>query len=373
MKILHVGKWYPWTGGIETVRDDIAYSISEQGIDCDMLCEAPMGSESKVFTINNHCKVITEKTSFKLIRVPISLGFITKLRKIAAQYDIIHIHQPDPIAIVALWFSGFKGKVVTHWHCDISEYSFLLKLYRPIQDWILKRADKIVVTTQITADQSTYLKKYKDKFVVIPIGINLPCSYPTLAEEVSKKYDGKKIIFAMGRMAKYKGFNYLVDAAKNLPKESIVLIGGKGPLYEELKQQISVSQLDKKVKLLGFLSVEEVSAYYDACSVFCMPSIDKGEAFGIVQIEAMAHSKPVVTTNIAGSGVPWVNKHGYSGLNVEVKNADALSAAINQLLLNDEMRKEMGINAKKRFDTLFAKNVMVSKTLELYKSLFKNN
>lgn len=371
MKILHVGKWYPWTGGIETVRDDIAYAMSEQGIICDMLCEAPMGSESKVFTINNHCKVIAEKTSFKLIRVPISIGFIKKLRKIASHYDIIHIHQPDPIAIVALWLSAYKGKVVTHWHCDISEYSLLLKLYKPVQDWILKRADKIIVTTQITADESPYLKSYKDKFVLIPIGSNQPSYYPILVEEIKKKFEGKKIIFAMGRMAKYKGFNYLIDASKKMPIDSIVLIGGKGPSYNELKQQIVDSQLDEKVKLLGFLSAEEVSAYYDACSVFCMPSIDKREAFGIVQVEAMAHSKPVVTTNIVGSGVPWVNKDGYSGLNVEVKNADALSAAINQLLSNDEMRKNMGINAKKRFDTLFTKNVMVSKVLDLYTLLLK--
>ena len=193
MRILHVGKWYPWTGGVETVRDDIVGGISSLGIDCDMLCEAPLGEKGAEFILNEHSKVITAGTKFKITRVPITPGIITKFRKMARNYDIVHIHQPDPIAIVAIMLSGFKGKVVTHWHADIDEYPLLQKLYNPLPNWLLRRSDVIIATTQITADASSNLKPFKDKITIMPIGIKDPTPQPEMAEEIRKQYDGKRV------------------------------------------------------------------------------------------------------------------------------------------------------------------------------------
>ena len=80
-------------------------------------------------------------------------------------------------------------------------------------------------------------------------------------------------------------------------------------------------------KLLGFLTDEEVSAYFGACDLFCMSSVYATEAFGIVQIEAMSAGKPVVATKIPGSGVSWVNAHKESGINVDPKDSEALAKA----------------------------------------------
>jgi rhamnosyl/mannosyltransferase len=65
--------------------------------------------------------------------------------------------------------------------------------------------------------------------------------------------------------------------------------------------------------------------------VFCLPSVERSEAYGVVQLEAMACGTPVISTDIKGSGVAWVNKHGLTGLVVPVKNAHALASSFNYL------------------------------------------
>jgi glycosyltransferase involved in cell wall biosynthesis len=369
MKILHIGKWYPWNGGVETVRNDIVNGISAMGINCDMLCEAPLGCKRAEYNLNAHCKVVTVKTLFRLIRVPIAPRIIPMFRKMSKHYDIIHIHQPDPIAILALLFSDYSGKIVTHWHADIAEYPLLQKLYNPLPNWLLKHSDIIIATTPITAEASRCLKPFKNKIAILPIGIKDPLLQPELAEIIRKQYTNKKIIFSMGRLATYKGFNFLIDAMKELSEDYVCLIGGKGPLFESLQEQISSLGLDHKVKLLGFLTNEEVSSLYDACTLFCMPSINKGEAFGIVQIEGMAHSKPIIATKIKDSGVPWVNIDGVTGINVEPSNAHEIAKAILQIAENDELKISYGRNARKRFEAMFTREIMVKKCVEIYKSI----
>ena len=105
---------------------------------------------------------------------------------------------------------------------------------------------------------------------------------------IREKYNGKKLIFSVGRLVGYKGHKYLIDSAKYLPEDYVILIGGNGPLFNTMQQQIEEENLNDKVVLLGRLSDEELADYYGACDLFCLSSIWKTEAFGMVQIEAMS-------------------------------------------------------------------------------------
>lgn len=124
-----------------------------------------------------------------------------------------------------------------------------------------------------------------------------------------------------------------------------------------------------KVKLLGRISDEDLPAYYGACKVFCLSSIQKTEAFGIVQIEAMSCSKPLIATRIPQSGVSWVNAHGESGLNVAPENARELAEAIQTLTHDENTYRKYTENAGKRFQNLFTQKKMIDQCLKIYESL----
>ena len=149
----------------------------------------------------------------------------------------------------------------------------------------------------------------------------------------------------------------------------MVLIGGSGALKEELQKEIVSLNLQEKVKLLGRVSDEELPAYYGACDVFCMSSVQKTEAFGIVQIEAMASGKPVLGTRIPQSGVSWVNEEGVSGMNAEPGNAQDLARAIEAVTENGEVYRNFSEGATKRYRDMFTKECMIDKCLTIYLEL----
>ena len=88
----------------------------------------------------------------------------------------------------------------------------------------------------------------------------------------------------------------------------------------------------------------------------------------MVQLEAMACGKPVISTNLA-SGVPWVNVHGQTGLNVPVREPVALADALHELLADAELRRRLGAAARQRYEAEFRAELMTERMLELYRRL----
>ncbi|MDO5524251.1 MAG: glycosyltransferase [Bacteroidia bacterium] len=369
MKILQLGKFFPIEGGVEKVMLDLTTGISNREIYCDMMSSASTPELEKPIELGKFGRILPCETLIKLNSTMLSPCMVARLRKICHEYDIIHVHHPDPMAAVALYFSGYKGKVILHWHSDILKQKVSLQFYKPLQKWLIKRADLIVGTTPVYIEESPYLKKFQYKTTYLPIGIDPTIPNAREAEEIRAQYPGKKIVFSLGRLIEYKGFKYLIDAASLLSDDYVVLIGGKGPLEEELRLQITEKGLSDKVKLLGRISEEVKNACFGACDVFCMSSIMKTEAFGIVQLEAMSCGKPVVATNIAGSGVSWVNEHGFSGLNAEPENAAELAGAIAEICNNQAAYETYCNNAKIRYDDFFTMDEMINRCTFIYNNL----
>lgn len=370
LKVLQLGKFYPVRGGVEKVEYDLMLGLSERQVMCDMLCAASEGG-GRIIPVNEYARLICCRTWKKVAATMISPSMIFVLRRLCKQYDIIHVHHPDPMACLALFLSGYTGKVVVHWHSDIQKQKTLLRAYRPLQDWLLRRADLIVGTTPVYLKESPYLKSVQAKAICLPIGVRPMHPEQKAVEAVRRRYRNRKIIFSLGRLVHYKGYSYLVDAARYLGDDYVVLIGGTGALKDELQNQIKSLALQEKVYLLGRISDEELPAYYGACDVFCLSSIQKTEAFGIVQIEAMSCGKPVVATTIPQSGVSWVNAHGLSGLNVEPGNAPALAEAIREITGDPVVYKGYCERALQRYETCFTAEQMIINSLNQYKSLCK--
>lgn len=374
MRILLLGKFFPIKGGIEKVMFDLLDGMSNKVEVCDMLCaNTNIGKPMDVIQYNEHAKIICTKTLCKKFATMISFQMITMLRHICSNYDIIHVHHPDPMAALALLFSGYKGKVVLHWHSDILKQKYLLKILMPLQKWLISRSDIIVGTTPVYVAQSPHLTGVQNKCTYLPIGIEPINAFGKGISEIRKRYAGRRIIFSLGRLVTYKGFEYLVDAACFLPKDVVILIGGNGPLKDKLQRDIDKKKLKDQVKLLGWIDDEDLPNYYGACDLYCLPSIMKTEAFAIVQIEAMSCGKPIVATKIPESGVSWVNADGESGLNVPIKNSRALADAIEKILDDKDLYKQLSQGAKTRFYHLFLKEKMIEKCIEIYNKLLSHN
>lgn len=359
MRILQLGKFYPIRGGVEKVMWDLTRGLGAAGVDCDMLCAS---FEPQTIELNAHARCICLKAWKKVAATMICPSMPGWLRRHAREYDIVHVHHPDPMACLALRLSGFKGKVILHWHSDILKQKGLLTLYKPLQGWLIRRADRIVGTTPVYVAQSAALKDVQNKVTWLPIGIEDNIADPALRKE----NDGRITVFSLGRLVEYKGFRYLVDAARYLPGNCRIVIGGTGPLEADLRMRIAeLPEGCASVELAGYLSDEDVRRWYNECDLFCLSSIMKTEAFAIVQIEAMSCGKPVVATHIPGSGVDWVNSDGESGLNVSPCDPAALAEAILKISAGTSLQ-EYGRRARTRYEAMFTYDVMVDRCRRIY-------
>lgn len=370
LSILQLGKFYPIKGGVEKVAYDLMMGLSSRNDHCDLLC-ATVSGKGRTRQMNPHAKLIECHSWGKTAATMIAPSMITTFRRICCNYDIVHVHHPDPMAAVTLWLSGYKGKVVLHWHSDILKQRILLKLYRPLQDWLLRRADLIIGTSPVYLKESPFLKHVQDKTICLPIGVSAIVPDEAAVEKLGQRYGGKKIVFSLGRLVPYKGFTHLIDAARYLSNDYVVLIGGTGTLRKKLEKKIRRLGLENKVMLLGRIPKNELPAYFGASKVFCLPSVQKTEAFGIVQIEAMSCGKPVVATRIPHSGVAWVNQHGVSGLNVTPGNARELAQAIQHIADDDAVYEQYAVSAKNRYHDLFTKERMIDNSLRIYNLLWE--
>lgn len=368
MRILQLGKFFPLKGGVEKVMYALAKELSERGIDCDAMFASKDG-HTKDIQLNEHCHIYICRTYMEAKATMIAPTMISMLKSVCHRYDIIHVHHPDPMAALALRMSGFKGRVVLHWHCDIVRQNKLLKLYRPLQSWLIRKADVIVGTTPVYLEQSDALSQVQHKCRCIPIGVYEPQADAALIERLRRQYAGRKVIFSLGRLVLYKGYDVLIQAASLLPDDYIVLIGGSGHQHNHLEQLIAAQGLEHKVKLLGFIPDSQLGSYFEACDVFCLPSIDKREAFAIVQVKAMVHSRPIVSTDIPGSGVPWVNKHGVSGLTVAPRDSQALAVALQEVCNDATRYQHYAMQARLRYEQLFRMDTMISACHALYQQL----
>lgn len=368
MRVLQVSKFYPPVmGGIEAVVWELTEGLNRAGVPTQVLCahRQRMGAVDLApggYSVHRAGRWGTALSTSLAPAMPIHLA------RMAAQADLIHLHMPDPMAAAALWTVRPQKPLVVHWHSDVIRQRRALKLYQPLQDWLLRRADAIIATSPPYAESSAALQPWRAKVTVIPIGIsdNHSAACTIKAGALRQRFRGRRIVFALGRMTYYKGFDVLIDAAAKLPDDCVVLIGGEGELLEHYRAMVARRGLAGKVQLLGHIDDDDLASHFEACDVFCMSSTVRAEAYGVAILEAMVMGKPVVATDIAGSGVPWINRHGQDGLNVPAGDSSALAAGLTDLLADAALRDRMGRSARQRYEACFGAARMTEKTLNLY-------
>lgn len=292
-------------------------------------------------------------------------------------FDVVQLHFPNPIAHLASFLLPSKLKRVITWHSDIVRQKRLLALYLPFLTRVALNADALIAATPAHFTSSTQIpnKLPAYKRHVIPYGRDFSdlsltphttafCN--TLKIKAESVSTSGHIIFALGRHVYYKGFDVLIKAMQHIDAQ--LILGGDGPLKVELQQQAQRLGVGDKITFTGSIAESDLAAYFNACDVFCLPSVEQSEAFGLVQLEAMACGKPVVCTQL-NNGVNVVNRSDETGLAVPVRDAKALAEAINKLLKNDALRLQLGQHAKTHAISGYSLSAMSNSHLELYHKL----
>jgi rhamnosyl/mannosyltransferase len=287
-------------------------------------------------------------------------------------FDLVHLQFPaDPMAHLATSLLPASVPRVISWHSDIVRQERMLRLYRPFLDRLLRSTKAVIAATPAHFASSHQLGAAQGRvpFYVIPYGLDLSRfrERPALADELRRRYGNRFLVFALGRHVYYKGFAFLIRALAELPDSALVL-GGQGPLTEELRRAAAEAGVAARVHFVGRIPDTELPAYYHASDVYCLPSVERAEAFGIVQVEAMASGRPVICCEL-GNGVSWVNQDGVTGLVVPPADPGALAAALRRLKDSPSLRTRLGEQARARAFSTFTRAAMARDTLKVYRDV----
>lgn len=301
-------------------------------------------------------------TKFRIEKGNVSPRLFTK--PLSYDADIIHAHFSTPPGEIAGARCAKKKKVpfVLTYHGDWQE-SFggfarrtALSFYnKHLLDKVLSRANVIISPSEYYINESRFLGKYRDKIVVIPNGINVEDFSVSYSKEECREKLGlpldKNIILFVGNLIPYKGPDVLVKAmqmiAKEVPDAELVFVGS-GEMRNALEKLAEKIGIKNHLKFTGFVEESLKPLYYKAADVFCLPSVMSTESFGIVNLEAMACSVPIVASKLGG--IPDVVKDVENGLLVTPRDSEALADAIVYLLENEDVREKMGKNGREKVE-----------------------
>ena len=362
LRVLHVGKFYPpHKGGMETHLRDLCERLRPR-----VEAEVVVASDSRAGSDESAGGVRVSRvgTLLKLGSSPVCPGMARRIRDSKA--DIVHLQFPNPTGILSYLASGRRGRLVVTYQSDIVRQKILGRAFRPLLYHVLRRADRIIATSPNYVESSDVLRDFRERCRVIPLGIpteRFERADERAVREIRERY-GPRVVLGVGRLVYYKGFEHLVRAMRGV--EGQLVIVGEGPLRAALEREAEECGVGGRVHFAG--EVEDVTPYFQAADVFAFPSTARSEAFGIVQLEAMASGVPVVNTALR-SGVPYVSPDGVSGLTVPPGDAEALAAALRKLLGDASLRARLGAAGRRRAREEFGADLMAERTFRLYEEV----
>ncbi|MBU0501641.1 MAG: glycosyltransferase family 4 protein [bacterium] len=370
--------FYPHTGGTEKYVKDLSIALLNDGHEVTVIStNLPAEKNAPAEEMMNGFKVIRLPADLKLSYIP-----VTKKKfdlKMLEGYDIVHVHVPS-FGFLREIVGKVPQPVIVTYHCDITvseKYmgipvpGFLIKLVEHSSNimarMLLKKADVVYNTTKTYAETSPVLRHIPN-VKNIPIGI-----FHDHIDEMHKKLgltekDKKRNqILWLGRMAGNKGCDYMVKAMPSILKDfpdTKLVICGDGEEKAHINDLIDKFGIRKSIEMYGMVTFEEIVRIYYSSLVYVFPSINRLEAFGIVQLEAFANYTPVICTDIPGPNA--VMDVGTTGLIVPKQDPKAISDAVIKMLSNPDKAIEMGKAGRKLVETKYHWPVIVKQVLGIY-------
>ncbi|MCF7860326.1 glycosyltransferase family 4 protein [Patescibacteria group bacterium] len=275
------------------------------------------------------------------------------------KFDLIFIGQVLPLGIAALIaqvFKPFAYGVFLHG----MDFTFALRSARKrwLLSLILKKSTTIICANfYVKKLLLEFLPEIEHKSFMLNPGAKLGRGSEEAKKALVDKYEltGKKIIFSIGRLVKRKGFNQVILALENIAQTDwVYLLAGDGPELASLQALANKSKFSNRIKFIGRLNEAEKWSCLELCDIFITTSRDLNgdfEGFGIVYLEAALMSKPVIAGLSGGVADAVIDTK--TGLLVDSENIESISQALNKLLNNEDLAKELGKNAYLRASSEF--------------------
>lgn len=367
MRILVLGKYYPpYCGGIETLTRNWCEGFVRLGasVECVVANDAPR----RATQVWNGVHLERCARYGTPLSTPLCPRYLAAARRPA---DVIQVHFPNPLADLALLLGRRDVPVVVTYHSDIIRQAGFLGIYQPLLNWLLRRAARVVVATPPQLEHSPVLPRFREKCEIIPFGLDLARfrTSPTPSSPVSaaRQAAGQRpVLLNIGRLVGYKGQRFLIEALRHVDAHAWLV--GSGPLRADLEAAAAAAGVTDRVRFWGEVDDAWLPDLLHACDVFVLSSITPNEAFGLVQVEAMACAKPVISCRLT-SGVPYVNQDGITGLVVPPADTEALAMAIKKLCADPGLRARMGEAGRARAQAEFSLDIMVQRYWNLFQRL----
>lgn len=349
LRVLHVGKFFPpHRGGMEVFLADLIKEQRGQGLDAHALVHGdPLPDDPPwVHRVPVQCS---------LVYAPIALGFRRALGRALSriQPDVLHLHMPNNSVFWALTLPQARDVPwVVHWHSDVvvsrirTAVALAYRLYRPFEQAVLRRAERIIATSPPYLEASEPLSPWRGRCAVVPLGLGGPEASPAVDSAMPLPWSRPNAmrLLSIGRLTYYKGFETLVQAVSGQLEWELRIVGD-GESRMELEALIRASTppgREPNVHLEGNVSDARKNALLASCDVFCMASRERTEAFGMVLLEAMQHARPSVVSDLPGSGMPWVVRQAGCGLTVPLGDVPGWRNALRHLQEHPERRAALG-------------------------------
>ncbi len=389
LKVCHLGKYYPPArGGIETHVASLGRAQAALGATVRVLCVQHADAAGRDVSWRllartrsarapdpggDGVEVVRLGRLASLARLDVAPRLVAAVREAATWADVLHLHVPNPTFLLAL--AALRGRgpalVVTH-HSDVVRQRLLRLAVRPFEEVVYRRAAAIVATSRAYADASPLLRAFAGRVRVIPLGIDVrawaeapdPLALATLQGRLAPPAE-EPLWLSVGRLVYYKGLATALEALSAVPGRWAIV--GEGPEGPALRARAARLGLAGRVVWLGEVDRGALRAAYHQATALWFPSDARSEAFGLVQVEAMAAGCPVLNCAVPGSGVPWVAPHDEAALTVPAGDAGAFAAAARRMA-NPAVRARLAEGARRRA-AAFDQAALAEATLGLYREV----
>ena len=369
MRITHLGKFFhPAHGGIERCLRSLAHAQAGLGCSVRVICMDHERGRATRVEQDGPVEVVRIRRAASFCKIDHCPDLPRLIRD--SEADLLHLHTPNPTMILGLMLSGDRRPLVVSHHSDVVKQRLRHLLFGPFERACYDRARLVLAMSPPYVAGSALLRRCTDRVAVLPIGLELAPFLDPSPEVVARRdlltrtYPGP-LWFFCGRLVYYKGLETALLALPFVP--GTLLIAGDGPARAGLERFAARLNLQDRVRFLGNIPRDEdLAAYYLAAEAFWFPSNARSEAYGLVQVEAMASGCPVINTAIPHSGVPWVSRHEETGLTVPMADPAAFAAAARRLLEEPGLRDRLAAGARARAISEFQCDAMGSRSMALY-------